>query len=106
LFAAILIGRGLNELSEPVLLIFSDRNKPERLQGTGDRRQHFCCAEHCPRVRQEHQFGVRALIQKVRQVQQSAGDGNDLQLASSAESVLEAKDNRSRVRKLQSRWSR
>jgi len=41
----------------------------------------------------------------VRQVQQSAGDGNDLELSSNPVSVLEAKDRRSRVHKLQSRRS-
>ena len=86
-------------------MVFIDRNEPERLQGAGDRRQHFCCAKHCPGVRQEHQSDARGLFQRARQVQQSAGDGNDLQFASNPVSVVEAKNSRSRARKLQSRRS-
>jgi|ERR1700687_2808182 len=83
----------------------SIRTNRNGLQSAGDRRQHFCCAKHRPRVRQEHQFDTRALIQKAGQGQQSAGDTNDLQLASNAVSTLEAQHSRWRVCKLQSRWS-
>jgi hypothetical protein len=86
-------------------MVFIDRNESERLQTVGDRGQHLGCAKHCPRVCQKHQLDARALIQRARQAQQSAADGNDLQRAADAASVLEAKNSRSRVRKLQSRRS-
>ena len=83
-------------------MVFINCDEPERLQGAGERRQHFCCAQHRPRLRQKHQLGARAPIQRAGQVQQSAGDGNDLQLASNAASAVEPKYSRGSVRKPQS----
>jgi hypothetical protein len=105
LFTTVLIDRELNKISKSALIVFIDHKEPERLQSAGERWQHLCCAQHCPRVGQEHQFDARALIQRAGQVQQSACDGNDLQLASNLTAALEAKDSRGRVRKLQSRRS-
>jgi hypothetical protein len=95
-----LIGKGLNNTTEPAFVAFSNPNKTEWLHRGGERRQHFCRAEHRPRVGHEHQLGARALIERAGQVQQSASDGNDLQLASNAAAALEAKDSRSGARKL------
>jgi hypothetical protein len=102
----VLIDGGLNHIAESVLIIFIDRHEPEGLLSAGERRQHFGCAEDCSRVGQEHQVDARALSQRVVQVEQSAGDGNDLQLASNTESALDAKDSRGWVGKLQARRSR
>jgi hypothetical protein len=106
LFKTVLIDRQLNNFSQTTLIMFIDLNEPERLQDGGDRRQHFCSANHRPHICQEHQLDVRALIQRAGQAEQSAGDGNDLQLASNAASALGTKDGRSCVRKLQPRRSR
>ena len=100
LFTTVLIDRKLNKISKSALIVFIDHKEPERLQGAGERWQHLCCAQHCPRVGQEHQLDARALIQGAGQVQQSACDGNDLQLATNSAAALEAKDSRGRVRKL------
>jgi hypothetical protein len=105
LFTTVLIDRELNKISESALIVFIDRKEPERLQSAGERWQHLCCAQHCPRVGQEHQFDASALIQRAGQVQQSPCDGNDLQLASNSAAALEAKDSRGSVHKLQSRRS-
>src|SRR5713226_3771931 len=102
----VLIDGGLNHISESVLIVFIDRHEAEGLPSAGERRQHFGCAEHGSRVGQEHEVDARALSQRVVQVQQSAGDGNYLQLASNTESGLDAKDSRGRVGKLQARRSR
>ena len=82
-----------------MLIVFIDGNEPEGLLSAGERRQHFGCAEHRSRVGQEHEVDARALSQRAVQIQQSAGDGNDLQLASNTESALEAKDRRGRLGK-------
>jgi hypothetical protein len=100
LFTTVLIDTELNKISESALIVFIDRNEPERLQSAGERWQHLCCAQHCPRVGHEHQFDASALIQRAGQVQQSPCDGNDLQPASNSAAALEAKDSRGRVCKL------
>ena len=92
--------RGLNHIPESVLIVFIDRHEAEGLLSARERRQHFGCAEHGARVGQEHQVDARALSERVVQVEQSAGDGDDLQLASNTESALDAKDSRGRVGKL------
>ena len=102
----VLIDGGLNHISESVLIVFIDRHEAEGLLRAGERRQHFGCAEDCSGVGQEHQVDAGALTQRVVQIQQPAGDGNDLQPASNTESALDAKDSRGRVGKLQARRSR
>ena len=67
-------------------MVFINCDEPERLQSAGDRGQHFCCAKHRSRLRHEHQLDARAPIHRAGQVQQSASDGNDLQLTSNAAS--------------------
>ena len=105
LITTAVIGEGLNHISESALVAFINPNKTKRLQRAGERRQHLRRAQHRARVRQEHQLDARALIQRAGQVQQSAGDGNDLQLAANAAAGLEAKDGRGRLGKLHSRRS-
>src|SRR5712671_5894530 len=87
-------------------MVFIDRDEPEGLLSAGERRQHFGCAKNCSCVGKEHEVDAGALIEWALQVQQSAGDGNDLQFASNTESALEAKDSRGWVGKLQAGRSR
>jgi hypothetical protein len=102
----VLIDRELDNIPDSVLIVFIDRNEPKGLLSAGERRQHFGCAEDCSCVGQEHEVDAGALIERALQVQQSAGDGNDLQFASNTESALEAKDSRGWVGKLQAGRSR
>jgi len=102
----VLIDRELDNVPDSVLIVFIDRNEPKGLLSAGERRQHFGCAKYCSRVGQEHQVDASALIEGAVQIQQTAGDGNYLQLTSNTESALEAKDSRGWVGKLQSRRSR
>ena len=97
----VLIDGGLNHIPESVLIVFIDGHEAEGLPSAGERRQHFGCAEDCSRVGQEHEVDARALSERVVQVEQSAGDGDDLQLASNTESALDAEDSRGWVGKLQ-----
>ena len=89
-----------------MLIVFIDRHEPEGLPSAGEQGQHFGCAEHGARVGQEHEVDARALTQRIVQVEQSAGDRDDLQPASDTESARDAKDGRGWVGKLQSRRSR
>src|SRR6266478_2345099 len=102
----VLIDGGLNHISESVLIVFVDRHEAEGLSSAGERGQHFGCAEDCSGVGQEHEVDARALSQRVVQVEQSAGDGDDLQPASNTESALDAKDGRGWMGKVQARRSR
>ena len=87
-------------------MVFIDGHEPEGLLSAGERGQHFGCAKDCSRVGQEHQVDASAVIERAVQVEDSAGDGDDLQLASNTESALEAKDGRGWVGKVQARRSR
>ncbi len=89
-----------------MLIVFIDGNEAEGLLSAGEGRQQFGSAEYGARVGQEHEVDARALSQRVVQVEQSAGDGDDLQPASDTESALDAEDSRGWVGELQSRRSR
>jgi len=81
----------LNLRPQSALVVFLERDKPERLLTPGHGTQHFCCAKHWPRVSQEHQFDAGTLRQRLRQAEQAAGERNNLQFALSAATVPESK---------------
>jgi hypothetical protein len=90
--AMVLIQGRLNRRSQSALIVFLERNEPERLLGGGHRIQHFGCAKYRSGMSEEHQLDAGSAIQHVCHVEQAASERKGFQFAWTAMSVRQTKD--------------
>src|SRR3982074_3676025 len=66
-FISVPVECGLKCRLQCALIAFGQRKESERLLGAGERKKHFCCAQHGSLVSLKHQLDNGALIQRPRQ---------------------------------------
>src|SRR2546428_12046145 len=76
------------------MIVLIKRNEPKCLPGARQGTQHFCLPEHRSSVSKEHQTSSGVRMQRLRQTQQAASYGNNLQIAGQAAPILESKNSR------------
>ena len=97
--ATVSVERRLNRRFQPFLVVIVEPDELEWLKVPRDWTQHFGRAKNRAAAGEKHQFHHRALIQRLGQAEQTAGERDDLQFRGYASPVPGAKNRRSGFRK-------